>query len=101
MQRLGIFGMQTASLVVCAPLVAFAPGAAGNRELTVTRPQGPSTMTMMLTQSGSGVAATMSSPFCSSQITGTVSEADVTLTADIHTHPTIPRTARVSLHVGF
>jgi len=73
MQRLRIFGMLTASLVV----------------------------TMTLTQSGSGVTGTMSSPFGSSQITGTVSGADVTLTADIHTHPTIPRTARVSLHVGF
>jgi hypothetical protein len=58
-------------------------------------------VTMTLTQSGSGVTGTMSSPFGSSQITGTVSVADVTLTADIHTHPTIPRPARVSLHVGF
>ncbi len=83
MQRLRILGTLMA-LVVCAPLAAFAQGAAGNWELGVTLPQGPSTMTMTLTLNGGTVTGTMTSPFGSAPLTGTVSGSDVTLSAELN-----------------
>lgn len=83
MQRFRILGTLVA-LVVCAPLAAFVQGAAGNWELGVTLPQGPSTMTMTLTLNGGAVTGTMQSPFGSAPITGTVSGSDVTLSAELN-----------------
>lgn len=91
MQRVRTLGMLMA-LVVCLPLAAFAQGAAGAWELSLTLPQGPSTMTMTLTQSGSGLTGTMSSPFGSSPITGTASGADVTLAAELNVGRALPLT---------
>lgn len=84
MQRLRILGTLLA-LVVGSPLAALAQGAEGNWELGVTLPQGPSTMTMTLTLNGGGaVTGTMTSPFGSAPITGTVSGSDVTLSAELN-----------------
>ena len=83
MQRLRILGMLMA-LSVCSPLAAFAQGATGDWELTIALPQGPSTMTMKLTQTGNTVAGTMTSPFGSAPMTGTVSGAEVTVSAELN-----------------
>ena len=83
MQRLRTLGTLLA-LVVCAPLAVFAQGAAGNWELGVTLPQGPSTMTMTLTLNGGAVTGTMTSPYGSAPLTGTVSGSDVTLSAELN-----------------
>jgi hypothetical protein len=83
MQRLRILRILMA-FVVGSPLAALAQGATGNWELAVTLPQGPSTMTMTLTQTGGAVAGTMSSPFGSAPLTGTVSGPDVTLSAGLN-----------------
>ena len=80
MQRLRTLGTLLA-LVFCAPLAGFAQDAAGNWELGVTLPQGPSTMTMTLTLNGGAVTGTMQSPFGSAPLTGAVSGSDVTLSA--------------------
>ena len=82
MQRLRTLGTLLV-LVFCMPLAGFAQGAAGNWELGVTLPQGPSTMTMTLTLNGGAVTGTMTSPFGSAPLTGTVSGSDVTLSAEL------------------
>lgn len=83
MQRLRILGILI-TLSVCSPLAALAQGLAGNWELGVTLPTGPSTMTMALTPSGGAVTGTMQSPFGSAPVTGTVSGSDVTLSAELN-----------------
>ena len=90
MQRLRILG--TLIALVCAPLAALAQGTTGTWELSVTLPQGPSTMTMTLTQSGNGITGTMSSPFGSAPITGTASGADTTLAAEPNVGRALPLT---------
>lgn len=91
MQRLRIFGMLMV-LTAGLPLAAFAQGATGFWQLGVTLPQGPSTMTMTLTQTGSAVTGTMTSPFGSSPIAGTVSGTDVTLSAELNVGRVLPLT---------
>jgi hypothetical protein len=83
MQRLRILGLLV-TLVISSPIAAFAQGATGNWEFAVTLPQGPSTLTMTLTQTGGAVTGTMSSPFGSAPVTGTVSGSDVTLSAELN-----------------
>lgn len=96
MQRLRTIGVLIV-LVAGLPLAAFAQGATGFWQLGVTLPQGPSTMTMTLTQSGDGVTGTMSSPFGSSPIAGTVSGTDVTLTAELNVGRVLPLTFKGKL----
>jgi hypothetical protein len=91
MHRLRTLGILIAC-VVGTPFAAFAQIATGNWELAITLPQGPSTMTMTLTQSGSAVSGNMSSPFGSSPMTGTVSGADITLTAELNVGRALPLT---------
>ena len=90
MPRLRVIGTLMA-LAVCAP-PAFAQSATGNWELSITLPQGPSTMTMALTQSGNAVTGTMSSPYGSSPMTGTISGAEITLTAELNVGRALPLT---------
>src|SRR5713101_6283209 len=91
MHRLRMLGILTAC-VVCAPLAALAQVATGNWELSITLPQVPSTMTRTVTQSGKAITGTMSSPFGSSPMTGTVSGTDITLTAELNVGRALPLT---------
>jgi hypothetical protein len=83
MQRSRLLGILVAC-VLGAPLAAFAQGATGNWELMVALPQGSNPMTMTLTQTGTAVTGTMTSPFGSAPMTGTVSGTDVTLAAELN-----------------
>jgi hypothetical protein len=82
MTRLKISAFALA-LVACAPLAAFAQGAAGKWDLSVETPQGATTMNVALTQNGDKLAGTLSSPLGEVPMTGTFANGDATVAASI------------------
>jgi hypothetical protein len=80
-----LFGALTAVVLVCAPAAAYAQaGPAGNWELTMTTPQGTSTVTLALTLTGDRISGDLSSQMGSVPVTGTATGDDVALSADIN-----------------
>jgi hypothetical protein len=82
-QMFGAFA--TAVTLVCLPAVALAQtGPAGNWELTMTTPQGTSTVTLALTVAGDKVSGDLSSQMGSVPVTGTATADSVQLSADLN-----------------
>jgi len=73
-----------ALVVVLAAAPAFAQGTvAGNWDITMTTPQGPTTVNLKLTQDGNKVSGSLESPMGSVPLAGTNTAGTVALTAHV------------------
>src|SRR5262245_53343346 len=69
-----------ALMIAAAPYGLLAqPTVAGNWDVTFDTPQGPNTITVTLQQDGEKVSGSLSSPFGSVPLTGTVTEEQLQL----------------------